>query len=655
MSPAVQAEAPSRLPKIFARPAGRGTVVLPITVLLSIAIELVLQVSRFHALSRPFGLVMLAICSLPLLVRTVREGMHGNFATDAIAALSIITALALRQPLPGLIIVLMQSGGESLERMAQRRASRALAALEAGAPRLAHRLDGAAIVDVDVSEVRKGELVQVRPGEVVPTDGQVEQGRSQVDTAQITGEPVPVSAVPGTQLYSGCGNLSGPLVIRVTAPAAESQYERIVQLVRSAQASKAPIQRLADRYAVWFTPLTIVVAVATYAITGEMMRVLAVLVVATPCPLILATPIAIIGGMNSAARRNIIVRNGVALEQLSGVKAAVFDKTGTLTTGRPVVKRMVTASGWDEARLLSLVAAVEAGSGHTIARAVQGYAHGRQIRPDAADSVTEISGAGVRGRVGPYAVAVGSEDFISAELGRPANSLPGATDEMLRSYIVVDGALAGHLEFDDVLRPDLPKLMAALRKAGLNWLTILSGDDVDTVKAVASQIAVDEAHGDLKPPDKVAHVKQLLTKIGPTVMIGDGVNDAPALAAATVGIAISPRGGIAAETAGVVLLGEDLMRVHDAIQVSRRTLRIARQSIWIGLSLSGAGMVLAAWGILHPIAGALYQEAIDVGVILNALRASRIRFPEPAQSIQPPVVAGPATFQRFPDKTAEVS
>jgi heavy metal translocating P-type ATPase len=650
-----QAEAPSNLPKILTQPAGRGTIVLPIIVLLSIAIELALQVSRFHAFSRPFGLVVLAICSLPLLVRTLREGLHGNFATDAIAALSIITALALRQPLPGLIIVLMQSGGESLERMAQRRASRALAALEAGAPRMAHRLDGTAVLDVDVAQIRKGDLVQVRPGEVVPTDGQVEQGRSQVDTAQITGEPVPVSAVPGTQLYSGCGNLSGPLVIRVTATAAESQYERIVQLVRSAQASKAPIQRLADRYAVWFTPLTIVVAGATYAITGEMMRVLSVLVVATPCPLILATPIAIIGGMNSAARRNIIVRNGVALEQLSGVKAAVFDKTGTLTTGRPVVKRIVTASGWEEAHLLSLVAAVEAGSGHTIARALQDYARLRQIQPHAADSVTEISGAGVRGRVGRYAISVGSEDFISAELGRPPDTLPGAAGEMLRSYIVVDGGLAGHIEFDDILRPDLPKLMAALRAAGLRGLTILSGDDVDTVNAVASQIAVDEAHGDLKPPDKVAHVKQLITKIGPTVMIGDGVNDAPALAAATVGIAISPRGGIAAETAGVVLLGEDLMRVHDAIQVSRRTLRIVRQSIWIGLGLSGVGMLLAAWGLLHPIAGALYQEAIDVGVILNALRASRIRFPETARAIQPPPVAGPATFQRFPDKTAEVS
>ena len=655
MSRSVPAEARSRLPKFFAQPGGRGTVVLPITVLLAIAIEVVLQVSRFHAFSRPFGLVMLATCSLPLLVRTVREGMHGNFATDAIAALSIITALALRQPLPGLIIVLMQSGGESLERLAQRRASRALAALEAGAPRFAHRMEGTAVADVDVAQIRTGDLVLVRPGEVVPTDGLVEQGRSQVDTAQITGEPVPVSAVPGTQLYSGCGNLSGPLVLRVTAPAAESQYERIVQLVRSAQASKAPIQRLADRYAIWFTPLTIAVAGVTYAATGEMMRVLAVLVVATPCPLILATPIAIIGGMNSAARRNIIVRNGVALEQLSAVKAAVFDKTGTLTTGRPVVKRIVTIDGWNEASLLSLVAAVEEGSGHTIARAVQAYAQHRGIRPAAVDNVTEISGAGVRGRVGQYAVAVGSEDFISSETGRLADSLPGTTEEMLRSYIAVDGELAGHIEFDDVLRPDLPKLMAALRKAGLSWLSILSGDDTDTVKAVASQIDVDEAHGDLKPPDKVAHVKQLLTKIGPTVMIGDGVNDAPALAAATVGIAISPRGGIAAETAGVVLLGEDLMRVHDAIQVSRRTLRIARQSIWIGLSLSGVGMLLAALGILHPIAGALYQEAIDVGVIVNALRASRIRFPEGVQSIQPPVVAPPATFQRFPDKTAEVS
>jgi heavy metal translocating P-type ATPase len=458
---------------------------------------------------------------------------------------------------------------------------------------------------------------------VVPTDGVVSEGRSHVDTAAITGEPIPITAVSGTRLFSGSLNGEAPLLVEVTAPAAQSQYARIVELVRTAQASKAPIQRLADRYAVWFTPFTLGVAVLAFVLSGEASRVLAVLVVATPCPLILATPVAIIGGVNRAARSRVIVRSGAALEQLAEVNAVVFDKTGTLTTGRPMPQRLRTLNGWTEESLLPMVAAVEQGSSHVLARSLVAYAQARGGTPPLAEQIHEVPGRGVRGVVDGHNIVIGSEQFIRNELPGDGRHLPAAADASLRSYVAVDGRLAGVVEFDDQLRPDLQQLMAGLRAAGMRRLVILSGDDEQTVKSVASQLDVDEAHGDLHPSDKLEHVHRIMREIGPTLMIGDGTNDAPALAAATVGLAVTGGSGdIAAETADAILLGDDLLQVQQTVQIARRALRIAKQSILVGLGLSGLGMAAAAVGWLPPVAGALFQEAIDVAVILNALRAS---------------------------------
>jgi heavy metal translocating P-type ATPase len=601
----------------------RGTYALPLAVVGVLAVMVALTLADQQALAERIGLAGLLLCGMPLLYQTLLQGLRGNFATDAVAALSIVTALILRQPIPGLIIVLMQSGGEALERLAQRRASRALRDLEEGAPRVAHRVQENGYVDVAVSTVRVGERILVRPGEVIPLDGIVRSGSSQVDTAAITGEPMPVAANPGTVLYSGCSNLRGPLVLEATAVAAESQYERIVQLVRSAQASKAPLQRLADRYAVWFTPLTIVVAGLAFALSGEADRILAVLVIATPCPLILATPVAIIGGMNSAAKKSVIVRSGAALEQLARIRAVVFDKTGTLTTGRPAAARLVTLDSWTEHLLLPLVGAVELGSGHVLARAVVEYARSRGAVFDLAEQIEETAGRGVAGLTGGRQVLIGSQQFVAGALPSSTDNLPGAGLSTLRSYIVVDARLAGYIEFEDQLRADLAQLMSMLRKAGMKRLVILSGDDRDTVQSVAAQLDIDEAHADLKPGEKLDHIRRIKEQFGPTLMIGDGTNDAPALAAADVGLAVAARGGgIAAETADVILLGDNLLRVADALALSRRTLGIARQSIVVGLGLSALGMVAAAFGFIPPLIGALYQEAIDVGVILNAVRAA---------------------------------
>ena len=559
----------------------------------------------------------------PLILRTLREALHGNFATDAVATLAISTAIILRQPFPGLIIVLMQSGGELLEARAQRKATRALQELEKRAPRTAHRRVNGQVTDVPVEQLAVGDEVLVRPGEVIAADALVKEGRSHVDTAAITGEPMPITAVPGTRLFSGSLNGEAPLILEVLAVAAESQYARIVELVRTAQASKAPIQRLADRYAVWFTPFTLAGAAIAFLASGSADRVLAVLVVATPCPLILATPVAIIGGVNRAARAHVIVRSGAALEQLAGVLAIVFDKTGTLTTGRPQPKRLHVLNGWNAPALLPMIAALEQGSSHVLARELVAYARRNGVQPDMARSIEEVAGRGVRGVVDGHDVVIGSEQFVRQNIDATHDDLPAASADALRSYVAVDGQLAGFVEFDDQLRPDLKELLAGLRAAGLQRIVILSGDDDQTVQAVASQLDVDEAHGNLHPGDKVEHVRRVMREVGPTLMIGDGTNDAPALATATVGLAVTGGSGdIAAETADAILLGDDLLRVGDTLHIARRALRIAKQSILIGLGLSGLGMLAAAVGWLPPVGGALFQEAIDVAVIVNALRAS---------------------------------
>jgi heavy metal translocating P-type ATPase len=555
---------------------------------------------------------------------TVRGALRGQFAADLVATLAIVAAATLGEPLPGLIVVLMQTGGEALESYARGRASAAVRELEAAAPTVAHRVTPEGVVDLPADAVAIGDAILVRPGELVPCDGVVTDGRSHVDAAQLTGEPVPVLAEPGVKLLSGSRNLEGPLWLEVLAPARESQYARIVELVRSAQASKAPIQRLADRYAVWFTPLTLVVCVIAWAISGEPGRVLAVLVVATPCPLILAAPVAIVGGINRAARRQVIVRHGTALEQLGTVNAAVFDKTGTLTIGRPGVSRVIAMTPFTEADVLRLAGAVEHGSGHLLARTLVEEAERRGIPRLDAQSVTENPGQGVVGRVDGVEVAVGGLPFVArlaqARGAPPLGPLPG---EGLRAYVTVDGRGAGVVEYADAVRQTAAPLVERLRRLGINRIVLLSGDAADNAEAVARAVGVDDARGELLPQDKVEAVRALTAAGERVVMLGDGTNDAPALGVATVGIALaSGGGGITAEAADAVILGDDPGRLADAVEISRRTMRIARQSIWIGLALSGAAMLVAALGYIPPTVGALLQEAIDVAVILNALRAA---------------------------------
>jgi len=612
-------------------------VVLPALALAFIAGGVMARVMVNAAWGDRVWMAGLVIAGLPVIWQTLRGVMRGRFAADLVAMLAIVGAIPLGEPLAGLVVVLMQTGGEALERYAEGRASDAVRELEKQAPDIAHRIHGERIDDISADAVAIGDELLVRPGELVPCDGVVVKGRSHVDAARLTGEPVPISAAPGTRLLSGSHNIEGPLTLRATAPARESQYARIVELVRTAQASKTPLQRVADRYAVWFTPFTLVVCAAAYFASHDAVRVLAVLVVATPCPLILATPVAVVGGINRAARSGILFRNGAALEQLAQVDVAVFDKTGTLTIGRPLVSRVLAADDFDAETVLRFAGAVEHGSGHLLARTLVEEAEARGIAPGEAHDVVESAGQGVSGRVDDHMVLVGGWSYVAERAPQStagfAPLLQASGDTGLRAYVSIDGHAAGIVEYADRLRADLPAFMTALRRLGVRRTILLSGDDQLNARRVAESIGIEEAHGNLLPAQKTAVVQGLVKGGSRVLMVGDGTNDAPALSAATVGIALTATGGgITAEAADAVMLADDPTRIAAAVEVSRHTLRVARESIGVGLGLSGVAMVIAGFGYIPPTVGALLQEAIDVAVILNALRAARTPdAPSPAQ------------------------
>ena len=600
--------------RVFGRPIGAAVLLLAG------------GIARLAGAARPDlwwwgGILLLGV---PLVVRTGLGLLRGRFAADVVAALSVIMAIVLGQPLAGLVIVLMQTGGEALDRYAEGRASEAVRELEADAPRLGHLRRDGGWEDVAVDAIRAGDELLVRPGEMVPCDGEVVEGEARVDASRLTGEPIPVAAHPGVLLPSGAIDLDAPLVLRAIHPAAESQYARIVRLVRSAQASKAPLQREADRWAVWFTPVTLLVCAIAWLLSGDPLRVLAVLVVATPCPLILAAPVAMIGGIDRGARLGMIFRTGTALEQLGRTTVAILDKTGTLTVGRPAVERIEVIGDLAESELLAAAAAVEEGAGHHLARSVVAAAIERGLTIPRATGIVEHPGQGVAGRVEGREIAVGALPYLAARTpGIEHQFGDGTAQRRLAAFVARDGKAAGILHFGDRIRTDAAGTLLALRDLGYHRLLLLSGDHVGYAEEVAQALGLTEAQGDLLPEDKLREVRTLQAAGERVLMVGDGTNDAPALSAADAGVALAAHGGgVSAEAAGLVLLQDDLGRLPLAVRLSRRTVRVARQCIGIGLGLSGLGMLGAAAGLLAPVPGAITQEVIDVAVILWALRAA---------------------------------
>jgi len=576
--------------------------------------------------------VGLVLTGLPVVLRTIAGVARGNLATDLIATLAVGGSVALGEPLAGLVIVIMQTGGEALERYAEGRASAAVRELEAAAPRIAHRTRAGASEDIPVDVIEVGDTLMVRPGELLPCDAIVLDGHSALDVSRLTGEPLPREVSAGSSVQSGMGNGEGQLLIRATAIARESQYNRIVELVRSAESSKAPFQRLADRYAVWFTPATLIVCALAWMWSGDPRRALAVLVVATPCPLLLATPIALIGGINRAARKQVMVRTGRALEQIGTTTAVVIDKTGTLTIGRPEVARVVTSGTWSERDLLRLAGSVEHGSAHLLARTLVECAQralaaeGGALSP--ASNVSEVHGRGVTGTVDGHEVTVGARTLMLDRYPSSAEDLDALDARFddavgLRAFVAIDGAVVGAVEYADRLRSDARAVLDDLRALGLRRIVLLSGDHETNVRHVASDVGITDARANLQPEDKATIIRQIEAQGERVLMIGDGTNDAPAMSTATVGVSLAAHGGgITAEAAGIVVLADELSRVPDAIRISRRTMRIARQSLQLGLGLSAVAMLFALWGLIPPPAGALLQELIDIASILNALRAS---------------------------------
>jgi heavy metal translocating P-type ATPase len=575
-------------------------------------------------LSEWIWLATLIIGGFPIVLQTLKGMLRGEFASDIVAMLAIITAVIMGEAFAGAVVVLMQSGGEALEAYGLRRASSSLEALLARAPRFAFRKTDGSLEKIDVTQVQIGDILMVRPGDLIPVDGTIVSGSSEIDESALTGEPLAHTKTNGDKIFSGSVDVNGAFEMRADKISQESQYQKIVELVRKAQTEKAPIQRLADRYAIFFTPLTLAMSGLGYAITRDPTTILAVLVVATPCPLILATPLAILCGINKSAREGIIVKGGAPMEQIGNIKAAVFDKTGTITYGTPFVEEVVPLNHVTAEELLYHTASIEQLSSHSIAKAVVEKANQKLIVPA---NFKESPGRGVEGDIDNHHYTIGSYAFLKDHLTEgcfkncsDAINRFFARDKLL-VFIARDDLCIGILVISDRIRPNIPGLLQEIKSLGVEEVVMLTGDSAKNAEVIARQAGIKTFRADLLPSQKVEIIQELKKQYDPIAMVGDGINDAPALATATVGVAMGAYGSaISAEAADIVFLVDDLNKLREVISISQLTIHIAKESIWIGIGLSFLLMIIAALGYIEPAIGALLQEVIDVAVILNALR-----------------------------------
>jgi heavy metal translocating P-type ATPase len=560
-----------------------------------------------------------------LAVSIARDLLLGRMGVDAIAFLSMTAALALGQSLAGIVVAIMYAGGTVLEDFAIARAERNLKSLVDRAPRIAHRRVDQIVEDVPIEEVRIGDAIVIRAGEVIPVDGLVASPIAVIDESALTGEPIPVTRQDGETTRSGALNAGETFAIKATATAGESTYAGIVRLVTAAQTAKAPFIRLADRYALLLLGVTVVVAGGAWLMTGDPIRGLAVLVVATPCPLILAAPVAFIAGVSQAARRGILIKGSAPLEALARTHTVLFDKTGTLTVGGARLVAIETAPGQSADEVLRLAGSLEQASQHVVATAIVTAAIGKGLDLRMPEQVHEVMGSGLEGVVAGQNVRVGSQQLIFGA-HKPDDWAARAVRRAswrsaLSVFVSVDGRTIGALLLADELRKEAPRAVQSLRAAGIARIVMVTGDRADAAETIGAALNLDAVLSDRVPSDKVDAVVTE-RRLHPTLMVGDGINDAPALAAADVGIALGARGASASsEAADVVILVDRLDRVSEAIAIARRARGIALESIVSGMVLSGIAMGVAAFGWLTPVAGAITQEAIDVAVILNALRA----------------------------------
>jgi heavy metal translocating P-type ATPase len=617
-------------PPLRAALRGRGDVALGLAAVAGLAGGAALHLTGLGRAADVVWGVQIAVTLVPLGIGVVRTLLRRDLGVDLIALVAMAAALWLGEFLGGAVISVMLAGGNALEAFAAGRARRELSLLIARAPRAALVRRNGALVELPIDEVEVGDLVLVREGEVVPVDGVLAGGGGVIDEAALTGESLPVTVAPGDLVQSGTVNVGAPFDLQTTRPASESAYAAVVRMVRDAEREKAPFLRLADRYAGVFLPLSLGLAGAAWAASGDAVRGLAVLVVATPCPLILAAPVALVAGMSRAARCGVVVKGAGVIERLGATRTVLLDKTGTLTLGTPSVERVVTFGSQTPAELLRLAATVEQTSTHVLGAAIVRSARERGVPLDLPHDTHEAPGEGVSGRVDGVLVRVGGPRWLEREgveqVGLGLSLLEEAGDGHAVGLVALDGKVEGAIILSDTLRQDAEETIAALRAAGVSTIVMATGDHAATAEEIGARLGIDRIYSGQSSEQKVALVRALQSRreTAPVVMVGDGINDAPALAAADVGIAMGAAGAtVASETADAVVLVDRLDRVADAIRFGRRSLRIARQSVIAGIGLSLVAMIAAAFGLLSPVAGAVVQEVIDVAVIVNALRALR--------------------------------
>ncbi len=564
---------------------------------------------------------------IALAVSIIRDFVIGRVGVDAIALVSMSAALVLGEALAAAVVALMYSGGVLLEDFARGRAQRDLRALEDRSPRVAHRHRDGSLETVRVDDVEIGDELLVSAGELIPVDGSLLDAEAKLDEAALTGEPLPVSRSHGQLLRSGTINAGEAFTMCATARADKSAYATIVRLVAAAHTARAPFIRMADRFALLLLPSTLLIAAAAWYWSGDPVRGLAVLVVATPCPLILAAPVAFIGGISRAAQQGVLMKGSPALEALASVKTAIFDKTGTLTFGGAELLETELAPGRDEDDVLQLVASLEQASRHVVATAMVEQGRRRHLPLIAAEEIREMRGAGVSGKIRRHLVRAGSKAYVLDAAPLPKWALAGEEryrdQPVLRVFAEIDGRLAAIYTFGDALRSDARETIELLRRQGISRVVMLTGDDEGAARRLSAVLSFDRVVSRATPESKVQTLNEEIA-FQPTMMVGDGINDAPALAAATVGVAMGARGATASsEASDIVVLPDRLLPIANALAIAHQTRWIALQSIIVGLALSGAGMVAAAAGYITPVQGALLQEGIDLAVILNALRALR--------------------------------
>lgn len=557
-----------------------------------------------------------------LLIEIVTSLRQGDVGLDIVAALSMTAALVIGEELAAVVVALMYAGGQYLESFAERKARREMTLLLDRFPRTALRHRAGVLEEIPLDAITAGDHLMIRQGDIIPVDGSIIRGLAVLDQSALTGESVPVQHRAGEVVMSGSSNVGEAFDLLASRRAAESTYAGIVRLVEAAQRSKAPMSRIADRFSLIFMATAVVLAGGAWLWTGDPTRAVAVLVVATPCPLILAVPVAIVSGLSRAAKHGILIKGGKALETIAQVRSLVIDKTGTLTHGRPRIVATETCSDIPADEVLRIAASLDQASKHIVAQAIVSEARERGLGLSIPTDVVETPGEGIEGRVEGRRAIVGGNRFVLSRLADSAGRLhrphsPGA----ITVVVALDGKLVGEFSLADELREGTQILLQNLKRLGIERIILATGDRREVAEAVTVGLSIDALRTELTPDQKILVVLSE-RKNGPVMMAGDGVNDAPALAAADVGLAMGARGAaVSAEVADVVLLVDQLDRIVPAIEIAQRSRSIAVQSVYVGIGLSVAGMIAAGLGHLTPVQGALFQEVIDVAVILNALRA----------------------------------